>query len=231
MLRALTIKFYFTDYFMQGGWIKNSDSPAKWLCAHADSAIACNGCLAFQRQHQRPILRMRKDDPIKRGDAELKVFMGPEIQSHYLWPDDPANRLRGYSYGLRVAAEGAGAIRHPDVSVAILGEARHAEEIALVDEGDGHATRELHHDPGEVVEQVDHIVSDGCGDVLKLGGQGADDVLDAALTVDQLQVIQHQVRKLDQFLINFLFGENSGITAPVTVMSEDTKVIRVGAHD
>jgi hypothetical protein len=42
---------------------------------------------------------------IKRGDAELKVFMGPEIQSHYLRPDDPANRLRGYSYGLRVAAE------------------------------------------------------------------------------------------------------------------------------
>jgi cytochrome c554/c'-like protein len=38
-------------------------------------------------------------------------------------------------------------------------------------------------------------------------------------------------RKLDQFLINFLFGENSGITAPVTVMSEDVKVIRVGAHE
>ncbi|HSQ32535.1 MAG TPA: multiheme c-type cytochrome [Gemmatimonadaceae bacterium] len=38
-------------------------------------------------------------------------------------------------------------------------------------------------------------------------------------------------RKLDQFLINFLFGENSGITAPITVMSEDTKVIRVAAHD
>ena len=36
-------------------------------------------------------------------------------------------------------------------------------------------------------------------------------------------------RKLDQFLINFLFGEHSGITAPVTVMSEDTKVIRVSA--
>jgi hypothetical protein len=29
----------------------------------------------------------------------------PEIQNHHLWPDDPANRLRGYSYGLRVAAE------------------------------------------------------------------------------------------------------------------------------
>jgi hypothetical protein len=38
-------------------------------------------------------------------------------------------------------------------------------------------------------------------------------------------------RKLDQFLINFLFGENSGITAPVTVMSEDSKVIRVGANE
>jgi len=42
---------------------------------------------------------------IKRGNADLKVFMGPEFQSHYLWPDDPANRLRGYSYGLRVSAE------------------------------------------------------------------------------------------------------------------------------
>jgi len=42
---------------------------------------------------------------IKRSDAEFKVFMGPEIQNHHLRPDDPANRLRGYSYGLRVAAE------------------------------------------------------------------------------------------------------------------------------
>ena len=42
---------------------------------------------------------------IKRGNAEFKVFMGPEIQNHYLRPDDSANRLRGYSYGLRVAAE------------------------------------------------------------------------------------------------------------------------------
>jgi hypothetical protein len=42
---------------------------------------------------------------IKRGDVELKLFMGPEIQNHLLRPDDPANRLRGFSYGLRVAAE------------------------------------------------------------------------------------------------------------------------------
>jgi hypothetical protein len=42
---------------------------------------------------------------IKRGDVELKVFMGAEIQNHYLRPDDPANRLRGFLYGLRVAAE------------------------------------------------------------------------------------------------------------------------------
>lgn len=38
-------------------------------------------------------------------------------------------------------------------------------------------------------------------------------------------------RKLDQFLINFLFGDKSGITAPVTVMSEDSKVIRIGANE
>jgi hypothetical protein len=31
--------------------------------------------------------------------------MGPEIQKHRLWPDDPANRLRGNSFGLRATAE------------------------------------------------------------------------------------------------------------------------------
>lgn len=42
---------------------------------------------------------------IKRGDVELKFFFGPELQHHYLWPDDPANLLRGRSFGLRMAAE------------------------------------------------------------------------------------------------------------------------------
>jgi Cellulose biosynthesis protein BcsS len=42
---------------------------------------------------------------IKRGDAEFKFFMGPEFQNHRLWPDDPANRLRGHSFGLRVAVD------------------------------------------------------------------------------------------------------------------------------
>ncbi|RMD92628.1 MAG: hypothetical protein D6813_05585 [Calditrichaeota bacterium] len=36
-------------------------------------------------------------------------------------------------------------------------------------------------------------------------------------------------RKIDQFLINFLFGEDVGITAPVTVLSQDEKVIKVKA--
>jgi hypothetical protein len=34
-------------------------------------------------------------------------------------------------------------------------------------------------------------------------------------------------RKADQFLINFLFGGESGLTAPVTVMSEDSRTIRI----
>ncbi len=34
-------------------------------------------------------------------------------------------------------------------------------------------------------------------------------------------------RKADQFLLNFLFGEDSGVTAPVTVMSEAEATIRV----
>jgi hypothetical protein len=36
-------------------------------------------------------------------------------------------------------------------------------------------------------------------------------------------------RKTDQFLLNFLFGRESGMTARVTVMSEDRRVIRVVA--
>lgn len=42
---------------------------------------------------------------IKRGPAEMKFFFGPEWQEHWLWPDDPGNKLRGRSFGLRFAAE------------------------------------------------------------------------------------------------------------------------------
>jgi hypothetical protein len=38
-------------------------------------------------------------------------------------------------------------------------------------------------------------------------------------------------RKADQFLLNFLFGRSSGLTAPATVMSEDHKTIRVVTDD
>ena len=34
-------------------------------------------------------------------------------------------------------------------------------------------------------------------------------------------------RKFDQYLLNFLYGEDSGITAPITVVSEDSTVIKV----
>ena len=42
---------------------------------------------------------------IKRGNLEVKFFFGPDIQQHRLWPDDPANSLRGHSFGLRMATE------------------------------------------------------------------------------------------------------------------------------
>jgi len=42
---------------------------------------------------------------IKRGNAEMKFFFGPEWQIHRLWPDDPDNRLRGYNFGLRMTGE------------------------------------------------------------------------------------------------------------------------------
>ncbi len=34
-------------------------------------------------------------------------------------------------------------------------------------------------------------------------------------------------RKIDQFLLNFLLGEESGVTAPISVISEDQKIIEV----
>jgi len=42
---------------------------------------------------------------VKRGDLEVKVFFGLDAENHRLWPDDPANRLHGHSYGLRFATE------------------------------------------------------------------------------------------------------------------------------
>jgi len=34
-------------------------------------------------------------------------------------------------------------------------------------------------------------------------------------------------RKFDQYMLNFLYGEDSGLTAPITVVSEDSKVVKV----
>jgi hypothetical protein len=42
---------------------------------------------------------------IKRYNTELKFFMGLDIERHFLWPDDPGNRLRGSNFGLRAAIE------------------------------------------------------------------------------------------------------------------------------
>jgi hypothetical protein len=42
---------------------------------------------------------------IKRQGVEAKFFFGPDWERHKLWPDDPANRLRGVQLGLRMAVE------------------------------------------------------------------------------------------------------------------------------
>jgi hypothetical protein len=48
--------------------------------------------------------------------------------------------------------------------------------------------------------------------------------------VTELQVTAKLMyRKIDQFLLNFLMGENSGITTPVSIISEDQKKIVVEA--
>ncbi len=40
---------------------------------------------------------------------------------------------------------------------------------------------------------------------------------------------QLRYRKVDQFLLNFLFGENAHLTAPVTTMATDTRTIEIAA--
>ena len=40
---------------------------------------------------------------IKRGSFEGKFFFGLEQQNHWLWPDDPGNKLRGHNLGLRMS--------------------------------------------------------------------------------------------------------------------------------
>jgi hypothetical protein len=42
---------------------------------------------------------------IKRGDLEIKLFAGLDLQNHRLSPNDPGNSLRGNHAGLRVAAD------------------------------------------------------------------------------------------------------------------------------
>lgn len=42
---------------------------------------------------------------IKRGGVEAKIFFGLDIERHTLWPDDPANKLRGSDIGARFATE------------------------------------------------------------------------------------------------------------------------------
>lgn len=42
---------------------------------------------------------------IKRGDIEIKLFAGLDLQNHRFSPDDPSNRLRGNHAGFRVGAD------------------------------------------------------------------------------------------------------------------------------
>ncbi|MFQ5689259.1 MAG: multiheme c-type cytochrome [Gemmatimonadota bacterium] len=63
------------------------------------------------------------------------------------------------------------------------------------------------------------------GDTVPLDGEFA---FRAPHRVTALHVsVKLLYRKFDQFLLNFLFGEDAGMTAPVTVLSEDEKTITV----
>jgi hypothetical protein len=65
-------------------------------------------------------------------------------------------------------------------------------------------------------------------------GEGREEGFEVAVPdqVTELHVSARLMyRKFDQFLLNFLFGEDSGLTAPVTVLSETETVITVSATE
>jgi hypothetical protein len=50
--------------------------------------------------------------------------------------------------------------------------------------------------------------------------------------ITQLNVsVRLLYRKFDQYMLNYLFGEEAGITAPITVLSEDSKIIQVNSGE
>jgi hypothetical protein len=54
------------------------------------------------------------------------------------------------------------------------------------------------------------------------------DIQPSTDTVGTLHVsAKLRYRKIDQFLLNFLFGEDSGVTAPISDMSEASTTIQV----
>jgi hypothetical protein len=80
------------------------------------------------------------------------------------------------------------------------------------------------------------VVPATTADMRRATGHDSTSVLDRADTlraprggrVTELRVTARLMyRKIDQFLLNFLFGKESGLTSPVTVMSEDSKTIHV----
>ena len=46
-----------------------------------------------------------------------------------------------------------------------------------------------------------------------------------------LPVLDFDVGQIDQFLLRFVFGDDTELTAPVVTMSEDVKTIRVEATE
>ena len=59
----------------------------------------------------------------KRGRFELRLFAGPDLELHRLWPDDPYNSLRGRRLGLALALD---AWDEPTEATMIAGDASYS---------------------------------------------------------------------------------------------------------
>jgi hypothetical protein len=83
--------------------------------------------------------------------------------------------------------------------------------------------------PATVVQANAQATSAGNGAITPLDGV---DAVPVPGRVTELHVTARLMyRKVDQFLLNFLFGEESGLTAPVTVLSEDRRTIPVTSDE
>jgi hypothetical protein len=75
---------------------------------HTDRQFIAGRQLIAIRQHiigRQELISVMAGWRFKRDNLDVALFLGPDLQSHVLMPDDPGNRMRGIRAGVRVGGD------------------------------------------------------------------------------------------------------------------------------